>query len=148
MWNQMNRKTRFWLLVAVLIVVVVAVAVFALLGGERFYMPPPWQQRPPRNIPGDIELYYTVKTVISTVNITLLVFLLMNYAIMYSDTKSEFLIGLIIFSLILLFHAISSNPLVYQLFGFHAFGLGPFAMLPDIFTLTALIVLVYLTFKY
>lgn len=143
-----NFSFLLWLLVTVLIVVVVAVAVFALLGGGRFYMPPPCQQRPPRNIPGDIELYYTVKTVISTVNITLLVFLLMNYAIMYSDTKSEFLIGLMIFSLILLFHAISSNPLVYQLFGFHAFGLGPFAMLPDIFTLTALIVLVYLTFKY
>ncbi len=111
-------------------------------------MPLPWQPRPPKYIPGDIEFYYTAKTVVSTINITLLVFLIMNYTIMYSDTKSEFLLGLIIFSLVLLLHAISSNPLVFQLFGFHAFGLGPFAILPDIFTLAALLVLVYLTFKY
>jgi hypothetical protein len=33
-------------------------------------------------------------------------------------------------------------------FGFMPFGLGPFAMLPDLFTLVALAVLVYLTTKY
>lgn len=147
MLNQMNKKTRFWLMIIVLIVAAVAVTISATLF-ERFPIPQPWQQRPPRNVQGDIEFYYTAKTVISTLNITLIIFLLMNYAIMYSDTKSEFLIGLMIFSLILLFHALSSNPLIFQLFGFHAFGLGPFAMLPDIFTLIALIVLVYLTFKY
>ncbi|MEM0053833.1 MAG: hypothetical protein QXL89_06580 [Nitrososphaeria archaeon] len=143
----MQKKTRFWtMILAVIIIVAIALTLTVTVG--KFTMPPPWQQRPPRNIPGDIELYYTAKTVVSTVNITLLIFLIMNYAIMYSDTKSEFLLGLIIFSLVLLLHALSSNPLVFQLFGFHAFGLGPFAMLPDLFTLAALIVLVYLTFKY
>lgn len=147
MLNQMQKKTRFWtMILAVIIIVAIALTLTVTVG--KFTMPPPWQQRPPRNIPGDIELYYTAKTVVSTVNITLLIFLIMNYAIMYSDTKSEFLLGLIIFSLVLLLHALSSNPLVFQLFGFHAFGLGPFAMLPDLFTLAALIVLVYLTFKY
>ncbi|MEM3714942.1 MAG: hypothetical protein QXF82_08355 [Nitrososphaeria archaeon] len=147
MLNQMQKKTRFWtMILAVIIIVAIALMLTVTVG--KFTMPPPWQQRPPRNIPGDIELYYTAKTVVSTVNITLLIFLIMNYAIMYSDTKSEFLLGLIIFSLVLLLHALSSNPLVFQLFGFHAFGLGPFAMLPDLFTLAALIVLVYLTFKY
>jgi hypothetical protein len=33
-------------------------------------------------------------------------------------------------------------------FGFRPFGLGPFAMLPDIFTCIALSVLLYLTIKY
>jgi hypothetical protein len=33
-------------------------------------------------------------------------------------------------------------------FGFYAFGLGPFAMLPDLFTCLALTVLLYLTFEY
>ncbi|MEM3714026.1 MAG: hypothetical protein QXE05_06375 [Nitrososphaeria archaeon] len=147
MLNQMQKKTRFWIMILT-VIIIAAIAFTLTVTVEKFTMPPPWQQRPPRNIPGDIELYYTAKTVVSTVNITLLIFLIMNYAIMYSDTKSEFLLGLIIFSLVLLLHALSSNPLVFQLFGFHAFGLGPFAMLPDLFTLAALIVLVYLTFKY
>jgi hypothetical protein len=33
-------------------------------------------------------------------------------------------------------------------FGFRAFGLGPFAMLPDLFTFGALVVLLYLSIKY
>jgi hypothetical protein len=33
-------------------------------------------------------------------------------------------------------------------FGFRPFGLGPFAMLPDLFTLGALAVLLYLSVKY
>jgi hypothetical protein len=67
---------------------------------------------------------------------------------MYLKTKSEFVIGLMIFSMVLLLNALTSNPLVHQIFGFYAFGLGPFAMLPDLFTLSALIVLLYLTFRY
>jgi len=102
-------------------------------------------QQPPH---GDIELYYTVQTVISTINATLLVFLLITYVDMYMRTKSEFTIGLVIFSMVLLFYALASNPLVHWIFGFRAFGLGPFAMLPDLFTCVALIVLLYLTVKY
>jgi hypothetical protein len=53
-----------------------------------------------------------------------------------------------VFSLVLLLYALSSNPLLQWVFGFRAFGLGPFAMLPDLFTFVALAVLLYLTFRY
>jgi len=99
------------------------------------------------SIKGDIELFYKVKTILSSINATLLVFLLATYVDMYKKLKSEFTIGLILFSLILLFYALSSNPLLQRLFGFRAFGLGPFAMLPDLFTSLALGVLLYLTLK-
>jgi hypothetical protein len=33
-------------------------------------------------------------------------------------------------------------------FGFRAFGLGPFAMLPDLFTCIALAILLYFTVQY
>jgi hypothetical protein len=102
-------------------------------------------KQPPR---GDIELFYTVKTVISTINATLLIFLLITYIDIYTKTQSEFTIGLIIFSMVLLFYALTSNPLLQWTFGFRAFGLGPFAMLPDLFTCIALAVLLYLTIKY
>jgi hypothetical protein len=38
--------------------------------------------------------------------------------------------------------------LIIRAFGFFPAGLGPFAMLPDLFTLAALGVLLYLSFKY
>ena len=67
---------------------------------------------------GDIELFYTVKTVLSTINATLLVFLLVTYVDIYKKLKSEFTIGLIILSMILLLHALVSNPLMQSIFGF------------------------------
>ncbi len=140
----MNRNVKIYLILAIL----VAAALLATFSANMNFPAFPGQQRPPRTVPGDIELYYSARTVISTVNVTLLLILLVTYADMYLKTKSEFVIGLIIFSMVLLLNALTSNPLVHQIFGFYAFGLGPFAMLPDLFTLSALIVLLYLTFRY
>ena len=103
---------------------------------------------PQQDIPGDIEFFYTAKTVVSTINVTLLVFLLLIYISIYKKTRSEFTIGLIIFSMVFLLNALASNPLVVWIFGFRPFGLGPFAMLPDLFTFAALSVLLYLSIKY
>jgi hypothetical protein len=105
-----------------------------------------WNIRPPP--PGDIELFYTIKTVISTVNVALVIILLLTYIGIYQRTKSSFTVGLIIFSIILLFYTVTSNPITQWLFGFSAFGLGPFAMLPDLFACVALSVLLYLSVKY
>jgi len=105
-----------------------------------------WGIQPPP--PGDIELFYTIKTVISTVNITLVIILLFTYIDIYRRTKSSFTIGLIIFSTILLLYTITSNPILQWPFGFRASGLGPFAMLPDLFACVALSILVYLSVKY
>jgi hypothetical protein len=102
-------------------------------------------KQPPR---GDIELFYTAKAVISTVNMTLVTILMLIYIAIYRKTKSEFTVGLIIFSMILLLYTLTSNPMMHWTFGFRAFGLGPFAMLPDLFTCVALAVLLYLTVKY
>jgi len=105
-----------------------------------------WGTNPPP--PWDIELFYTAKAVISSINATLLVWLLITYISIYRKTRSEFTIGLIIFSIVLLLYALASNPILHWTFGFGAFGLGPFAMLPDLFTCIALIVLLYLTIRY
>ncbi|UCD97270.1 MAG: hypothetical protein JSV35_02220 [Candidatus Bathyarchaeota archaeon] len=95
-----------------------------------------------------MEVFYTLRTVVSTVNATLLVFLLVIYVDIYRRTGSDFTVGLILFSLVLLLYALSSNPIVHWLFGFRAVGLGPFAMLLDLFTCVALFVMLYLTVKY
>jgi len=143
----MNRNVKIWLIMGTLIVVALLTTFWALIS---FHLPLPGQQRPfpSQGVPGDIELYYTIRMVISTINVTLLFVLFITYISIYLRTKSEFTIGLMIFTIILLLNAITSNPLITQIFGFRAFGLGPFAMLPDLFTFVALIVLLYLTFKY
>jgi len=146
--NRMNKSMRIWLILATLIVVAILAAVWA---SATFWFPRyPFEPRgrPPENIPGDIEFFYTAKTVVSTINVTLSTFLLLIYFSIYTRTRSDFTIGLIIFSMVFLLNALASNPLVIWAFGFRPFGLGPFALLPDLFALGALAVLLYLSFKY
>jgi len=146
--SRMNTGTKNLL---VLITVVVVAILAALWATSVFWVPRyPWElrPRPEENIRGDIEFFYTLKTVISTINVTLLVFLLFTYTSIYRRTRSEFTIGLILFSVVLLLNAFASNPFVMWLFGYRPFGLGPFAMLPDLFTFGALAVLLYLSIKY
>ena len=147
----MNKNMRIWLILATLIVVAILAALWAT---STFWFPRypwrPWEPHPlpQHEIPEDIELFYTVDTVVSTVNVTLSIFLLLIYVSIYRKTRSQFTIGLIIFSAVFLLNALASNPLVIRAFGFWPLGLGPFAMLPDLFTLGALAVLLYLSIKY
>jgi hypothetical protein len=148
--HHMNKNVKIWLVLATLVAVALLTTFWAISVSKPSipFIRPPEEPRLREIVPGDIELYYTVQTVISTINLTLLIILLIAYIDIYKRTKSEFTIGLIIFSMILLLNAFASNPLVHWIFGFRAFGLGPFAMLPDLFTCAALIVLLYLTLKY
>ena len=143
----MRRNFEIWL-------IIIAVLVVALLAGlwstaRLSAVSPLGLRRPPwDSVRWDIEVFYTLRTVISTVNATLLIFLLVIYIDIYRRTGSGFTVGLMLFSLVLLFYALSSNPIVHWIFGFRAVGLGPFAMLPDLFTCVALFVMLYLTMKY
>ncbi len=151
MKHRMNKYVKIGLMLAALVAVALLSAFLATTIEPLTPRVPPLEPRPlppPNRIRGDIELFYIIKTVVSSVNVTLLIFLLATYIYMYKKTQSEFTVGLVIFSLILLFYALTSNPLVHLIFGFSAFGLGPFAMLPDLFTSMALGVLLYLTLKY
>jgi len=146
---RMNRNMRTWLILVTLVVVAILAALWAT--STAWFVPSPWQRRPwepPHEIPWDIELFYAAKAVVSAINVTLAIFLLLTYVNIYRKTRSEFTIGLIIFSAVFLLNALASNPLVIWAFGFTAIGLGPFAMLPELFTCGALMVLLYLSIKY
>jgi hypothetical protein len=97
---------------------------------------------------GDFEWYYAVKGILSTVNLVLLLILLIIYLGVYLDTRSEFTLGLIVFTLAMMMYAITSNPWLQSGFGFRGSGLGPFAFFPDLFTLVALVVLLFFAFRY
>ncbi|MBS7633021.1 hypothetical protein KEJ15_05310 [Candidatus Bathyarchaeota archaeon] len=146
----MNRNPRTWLLMLVIPILVVVAILTAFWAASISWLPHPWERRwpPPQEVPGDVEFFYTVETVFSAINITLAIFLLLTYASIYWKTRSEFTIGLMIFSLVFLLNALVSNPLLMRVFGFRPFGLGPFALLPDVFTFVALFVLLYLSVKY
>jgi hypothetical protein len=142
----MDRRSRLWMLLATVTIVAVLAMVWATL---TFLLPFfPGHGLPPYYLPGDVEFFYTAKAVVSTVNIALLIFLLITYVDIYRKTQSEFTVGLIVFSMIFMLYLVVSNPLVIWAFGYRIFGLGPFALLPDIFTLAALVVLLYYVFKY
>jgi len=150
MKHEMNRNPRTWLLLVLLPILIVAAILAATWAASTFWYPrTPWQppELPPY-IPWDIEFFYIAKTVISTINAITLIFLIFVYIDIYRKTRSEFTVGLVIFSATLLLYALTSNPIVIRAFGFRLFGLGPFALLPDLFTLAALIVLLYLSIKY
>lgn len=95
----------------------------------------------------DLELYYTLRTVLSTVNILLSAVLIGIYLGIYRRSRSSFTLALMLFAFVLMLYALSSNPLLHEAFGFGAYGLGPFAMLPDAFAMMALLILIYLSLK-
>ena len=147
--GRMNNNTKIGLMLLVLAAVAIVSGYWAVSYERRAPLgePRPWPPFQTDRIEGDLELFYTIKTIVSSVNVTLLVFLLFTYFNIYRKTQSEFTVGLILFSMVLLLYALVSNPIVQVAFGYRAFGLGPFAMLPDLFSLIALTVLLYLTLK-
>jgi hypothetical protein len=147
--HQMDKENmKFWLFLAIMIIVAILMIfwIISIYWFPRF--PFRLHERPPENIPGDIEFFYMADGVVSMINIALLISLLIIYIDIYMKTRSEFTIGLIIFSAVFLLNAIASSPVVAGIFGFQASGLGPFILLPDLFTSAALIVLLYLSVKY
>lgn len=147
--NHMTNNMKFGLMLLILAAVAVGSALWATSFEEQRV--PPFDFRPYPPFPPeralDLELFYMIKTIVSSVNVTLLVFLLVTYIGIYRKIQSQFTVGLILFSMVLLLYALASNPIVQVAFGYRAFGLGPFAMLPDLFSLVALTVLLYLTLK-
>lgn len=94
---------------------------------------------------GDLAIYYTFKAVLSSINAFLLIILSSIYWKIYRDTSLQFSLGLVIFSIALLMYSLVSNPLLVSVAGYRASGLGPFAMLPDLFTCIASFTLLYIS---
>jgi len=144
----MNNRLKIGLILTTIVVVAIlaaywATSIFHQPHFETRRMPPPGGF-----VPGDFEYFYVALTIISTINITLLVIVLFTYINIYNKTRSPFTIGLIVFAIAFLLKDILAHPFVVGLFRFGVYGLGPFAFLPGLFELTALSVLLYLSIKY
>jgi len=144
----MDRNQR----IAIIVVAAIAVGVISLqLAAPPQYTEGIWTPRRGMGMGsmmhGDLEVYYTAKILLSSVNAVLLLGLLVIYVDIFNQVRSEFTVGLIALNVALLLYAITSNPLIHRWLGFMGSGLGPFAMLPDLFTLIASAMLLYLSQK-
>ncbi len=139
-----NRQLTGFLLVCMMIAAIlgylVSTALVApMLGGPdlpRFIRPPEV-----------VEFFAILKTIISFVNVALILFILGVYINIYRTMRTRFTLSLVTVMLLLLLYAVTSNPLLHVGFGFQAVGLGPFAIIPDIFTTVALLILFYLSLE-
>jgi len=149
MKNQMNRKLGIWLILIGLIAVAILSGVWAILTfndfGSRVFPFSPL--RPEINL-ANLAFFYIARTVFSTVNIAILSILIGNYAVIYTKTRSQFTIGLLIFAIVFLIKDIAASPFVIGVFRYSLSGLGPFALIEPLLELTALSVLLYLTIEY
>ncbi|MFW5945486.1 MAG: hypothetical protein ACOCTN_01250 [Candidatus Natronoplasma sp.] len=103
---------------------------------------------PPRSHRIYFDTFLGIKVFISSFTLILLTVLLWNYISIYREMPNRFTLSLIIVSLALLLYALFSNPFVPLILGFkHGVGLGPFTFLPDLFAATAVIVLLYQSYK-
>ena len=126
-----------WLIILVAIIVAALSLVWAML-----FLPPPPPASPP-----DFLIFFTIKTVLTSVNAALLIILVAMYLEIYRQTRARFSLGLLLFTVAMLLQVLASNPIIHQVFGFRGAGLGPFFMLPDFFTLLASVILLYLAYS-
>jgi len=136
-------RLAIWLIVGITLAVVIGIVLSPIV------LRPPAVPPGPRPPEGDFLLIIlsAAKTIISLVNIVLILTLFGLYYRIYKEIKSQFTLGLLVLISVLLMYAITSNPLVHLLFGYYTYGLGPFTVLPDIFTTIALLVLLKLTLE-
>ena len=91
-----------YLKIGLIVVIVIVVALLATIWAIEWSPSPPGPARPPPPIPGDVQWFFIIQTIITTVNVTFSIILLTTYISLYKKIQFLFTIGLIIFSLVLL----------------------------------------------
>ena len=129
----------------IVVALIVAAVAYVLASQSSFTMGHGMGQGMGQHQSGDYLIYYKIKAVLASVNAFLLIALSSIYWKVYSDTGLEFSLGLVIFSVALLLYSLASNPLLVSVAGYRSSGLGPFAMLPDLFTCIASFTLLYIS---
>jgi hypothetical protein len=149
----MERKNIIWLiLVSVIIAVIISFTVPVLVkvphagAGQVPNQPPqgegsrqPSQEPPPP--PGQQDKI-NLKTLISFINIGLIIPLFIIYTGIYRKIRTSFTLGLmaVIFSLGM--YAVTSNPLIMSLLGGRSGDIGVLQIIPDLCATVALIILI------
>lgn len=136
----------------------IAVAILVLLlvqftvpqaSAQRRPMRPPLRDFSPEQLElleARIETYVRWKTLISALNIGLMLYIAVFYYQLYRENGSKFSLGLTALSLALLVYSVSSNPvLISYLRPSNGVWWGVFNFVPDVFTSVAAFIMVYLS---
>ena len=102
--------------------------------------PPSQQQRPAEQPSTPME---NLKTVISFINIGLILPLFIIYAGIYRKIRSSFTLGLMAVIFALGMYAVTSNPLLVSLLGGRPDYIGLFQIVPDLCATAALAILIW-----
>ena len=123
---------------------------YSLLDDERIVVDPNLEDLDYENlrlVSSQLAAYIRGKTLISAVNVILLVYLFATYVDMYRQTKASFTLELVFLSGALLSYSLFTNPVLMTVSG----GSGGlrivryFNFLPDLFTTVASTILIYLS---
>lgn len=141
----MEKDTRNAILVIIIIVAGIAGTAFGSMIDLQFEgKEPPDDDEIERRDP---TLYLIISSAVASINMVIASILIILYYQVYKEVKSEFTLGLIIVMFSLLLYAIFANPLTHAIFGFRAFGLGVFSIIPHVFATIAMSILLYLSLK-
>jgi len=102
------------------------------------------QARPAQQPPTPME---NLKTVISFINIGLIIPLFIIYAGIYRKMRSSFTLGLMAVIFALGIYAITSNPLLVSLLGGRPEFIGLFQIVPDLCATAALVILIWISLE-
>ncbi len=152
-----KKKIILIILISVIVVVIASFVIPLVVKVPRLELeqnpvwPPqvdtiPQPPRQPSQPPGPDETE-NLKTVISFINIGLIIPLFIIYTGIYRRMRSSFTLGLmaVIFSLGL--YAVTSNPLIVSILGGRTGDIGLFEIIPDICATIALVVLVRISME-
>ena len=106
--------------------------------------PPPQARPAQQQSPTPME---NLKTVISFINIGLIIPLFLIYAGIYRKMRSSFTLGLMAVIFALGMYAITSNPLLVSLLGGRPDFVGLFQIIPDLCATAALVILIWISLE-
>ena len=142
-------RSRDWIKTAFLAIMLIGLTLSFSVHAQLFDSPFPGP-RPdiePDDLPKIRKLmgrYFLGKTVISSINAVLLLYLSLVYYRVYRATKSQFSLGLMIMSITFVLFVVSSSPLMNWFIGGRKL-LGVFNFVGDLFTTIAAVILIYLS---
>jgi len=135
-----GRSGIVWLLIVLALGISIGI-LLSLFAQVRFIGPGP----PPP--PNTLEPVLTLRVIVSTTSVALLIALIVVYLRMYAETKANFAAGIVVVLFALLLHSLISYPLLVVRMGSITVGAGEFLSTADIFMVVAYAILLYLSLE-